>query len=173
MKRIVIAPRMATIGLGALTFFAISGVAIGILLLVGAEAVARNSDGSPLVVRISGALIAAASLYGLQAALRQWPAVATFYRDPDGWGLADHLGRITAIDAGTPVELTLRCRRVAFTWGAAPRIQDVVDGTLTAGTLRRRLAPSGRHTYARVLTDLGIPGAPPERGHTATYRART
>lgn len=172
MKRIVIAPRVATFALAALTFFAGSSLAIGALLVAGASSVAAHTDASPLAVRITGALLAVLAALVLWRALRQFTAIASIFVDPDGWGLVDRLGRIHALEAGTAVTLTLRCRRVVFTWGAAPRIQDVVDGTL-ATTRAFHLAPSGRHTYAQVLSALGLPATPPERGHTARFTAKT
>lgn len=173
MKRVIIAPRIAAFGLAALTFFAAGGLVIAVLLLVGAENVARANGSSPLAVRITGALLGTFGALVLWRALLQWRAVATIYVDHDGWCLADRLGRLAPIDAGTAVTLSLRCRRVVYSWGGAPRIQDVVDGTLTAAGRTRRLAPSGRFTYARVLTDLGISGSPPERGRDIRYTAQT
>ncbi len=173
MQRVVIAPKIATVGLGLLTLFAGALLAIGVLLIVGAEAVARQSEGSALAVRTCGAVIGAIGGWVVVRVVPQWGAIAVIYRDGDGWGLVDRLGRVTGIDAGTEVEIELRCRRVVFTWGAAPRIQDVVDGELGAGAIRRRLAPSGRFTYGRVLGELGIAGDAPQRGTTARYRART
>lgn len=172
MQRVVLAPRMSTIGLGLLTLFAVSGLVIGGLLIIGAEAVARQSEGSPLAVRICGAAGAAIGLWVLVRVVPQWRAIAVIYRDADGWGLVDRLGRVTGVDAGTEIEIALRCRRVVFTWGAAPRIQDVVDGELRAGGVRKRLAPSGRFTYGRVLGELGVAGEAPQRGEVARYRAR-
>lgn len=172
MKRVILAPRIAAVALGALTLFAAGGLLIAVLILVGAEAVAANTGSSTLGLRISGALLGTFAALVLWRVLLQWRAVATIYVDPEGWGLADRLGRLDFVDGGTAVTIALRCRRVVFSAGAAFRIQDVVDGTLTAGGRTRRLAPSGRHTYARVLADLGIPGTPPERGHDARYTAR-
>lgn len=172
MQRVVIAPKVATIGLGLLTLFAVSALAIGVLLIVGAEGVARESEGSPMAVRICGAVIGAVAGWVVVRVVPQWRAIAVIYRDEDGWGLVDRLGRVTGIDAGTEVEIALRCRRVVFTWGAAPRIQDVVDGEVRAASVTRRLAPSGRFTYGRVLGELGIAGEAPQRGKVARYRAR-
>lgn len=164
MQRVVIAPWMATVALGALTFFGLAGLAIGALLPIGADAVARETGSAPGAVMVTGGVIAAVAVGVLVLVVRQWPAVRVIVIDGAGWILIDRLGRALAVEAGTPVELALRCRRVVFTWGSVPRIQDVVDGELHAGAERRRLASSGRHTYATVLAALGARGEPPTRG---------
>jgi hypothetical protein len=118
-------------------------------------------------VRIGAGVIGGVAAWVLVKAVPQWGAIAVIYLDEDGWGLVDRMGRVSALEAGTEVELALRCRRVVFTWGAAPRIQDVVDGRIQG----RRLAPSGRFTYGRVLAQLGVGGEVPVRGQTRRYRA--
>ncbi len=170
MKRVVIAPWMATVGVGLLTFFAVGGMAIGALMLGGAAAVAKNTGSSTTTVMITGAIIGVIGAVVLAYCRHQWVAVREISVDGDGWILVDRLGRVSGVDAGATVELALRCRRVVYTWGGIPRIRDVVDGWLTSGSTRRRLAPSGPHTYGGVLAQLGADGGPPARGTSKRYR---
>jgi hypothetical protein len=171
MQRVVIAPRVTTIALGALACFAAGLALIGGLLLAGAPAVAKNTGGSQLAIVITGAVLATLGLVVLVAAWPQWSAVRELEVADGGWTLVDRLGRRAPVAAGAEVVLALRCRRVVFSWGGAPRVQDVVDGWLTAGDLCRRLAPSGPVTYRGVLAALGA-GAPPARGARVEHRVR-
>ena len=128
-----------------------------------------NTASSTTAVLISGGLIGVLGGLVLGFSLRQWTAIRELVIDRDGWILVDRLGRTTGIDAGVAIELTLRCRRVVFSWGGIPRIRDVVDGWVRAGAVRRRLAPSGPYTYRQILADLGAAGGPPARGTSARY----
>jgi hypothetical protein len=60
-----------------------------------------------------------------------------------------------------------------WSFGAAPRIQDVVDGYVRAGGVSKRLAPSGPKTYDAVLGDLGFDGTAPRRGRARYDRPRS
>lgn len=173
MPRVVIAPVQATAALALVIFFLLGGLLIGVLLLIGAEAVAKNTQSSAVGIRMGGAVISAITLYILQRIVRQWPAIAAIETSPTGWRLIDRRGRATTVPAGTTVELSLRTYRYIYMLSGIPRWQDVVDGELHAGAVRRRLAASGPFTYGKVLAALGISGSPPARGQSARYTART
>lgn len=173
MPRVVIAPAMATAALAVVIFFLLGGLVIGGLLLIGAEAVAKNTQGSAVAIRLGGAAITAITLYLLQRIVRQWPAIATIETSATGWRLIDRRGRAVSVPAGTQVELSLRTYRYIYMLSGIPRWQDVVDGELHAGSVRRRLAASGPFTYGKVLAALGISGSPPARGTTQRYEVRT
>ncbi len=175
MPRVELAPKVATVALGFLTLFAGGGVLVGGLMLAGAGAVARNTGASAVGIAVGGAALAALGAAVLVYALRQWRAVRAIEVEVGaGWTLVDRLGRRTALAAGAAVELDLRCRREAYMLNGIPRLRDVVDGWLVAGERRRRLAPSGPHTYAAALAALGVDGGPPARGarqrHAVTPR---
>ena len=173
MPRVVIAPVQATAALAVVIFFLLGGLLIGVLLLIGAEAVAKNTQSSAVGIRIAGAVVSAITLYILQRIVRQWPAIAAIETSPTGWRLIDRRGRAVAVPSGTPVELSLRTYRYLYMLSGIPRWQDVVDGELRAGAVHRRLAASGPFTYGKVLPALGIQGAPPPRGTTQRYEVRT
>lgn len=169
-RRVVIAPWMATAAIGALTFFGAGGIVIGSLMIAGAARVAAATGGDATSVTIGGAVIAAIGVVVTIYAGRQLAAVRVIEVGDAGWVAIDRLGRRRAV--APPLALELRCRRVAFTWGSAPRIMDVVDGWLVHAGGRRRVAPSGPVTWDLVLTALGFDGAAPRRGQRARYDRR-
>lgn len=170
MTEAVLAPRGLRFALGALTFFGAGGVLIGGLQAGGARQIATATDGTVSDMVIGGIAIAAIGLFVLIGCIRQWRAIDRIRVDDDGtWVLTSRAGAKLTIPPEVELRLALRCRRVYFTWGTAPRIRDVVDGWLTAGSVRRRLAWSGPRTYDQALGQLGLAGGAPRRGEDATY----
>jgi hypothetical protein len=172
MKRAVFAPGATSIAVALLAFFAAGGLLIAVLMAIGAPNIVKNSGGSVTGIYIGAAVIGAIAAVALWWTSRQWSAITAIEVD-DGWTLLTRTGKRTPIARGTDVELALRCRRVIYTLHGIPRWQDVVDGTLTAGSTRRRLAPSGPTTYSAALATLGITAPPPQRGQTAVLRTRS
>lgn len=169
MRRVVLAHAVTGVALGALTFFALGGLAIGGLLLAGAGKVAANTASTAGQIVVGGVIALAVSGLVLVFALRQWRAIRVIEVADGAWIHVDRLGARWRVPSGEPLALELRCRRVFFTWGGVPRIMDVVDGWVVAGTRRRRLAGSGTFTYDRVLAALGLDGAAPRRGQRRRY----
>jgi hypothetical protein len=170
MKQVTIAPRGVAIALAALTLFALGGVALGAMLATGADRVAAVTHGNAGDYRIGGGVLVALGALVLLWAVRRWFAVRAF-EIGDAWIAIDYLGRRTELPAGDVV-LELYGRRVVWTFGAAPRIQDVVDGRVRAGGVSKRLAPSGPTTYDAVLRSLGFDGTAPRRGRARYERSR-
>ncbi len=171
MKReVVIAAAGLKAALAALTFFGAGGVLIGALQAGGARQVARATQSSATDMVIGGVAIFAIGLFVLVASIRQWRAIERIRIEDDGaWTLVPRAGRAIRIAADRELRLELRCRRVFFTWGSAPRIRDVVDGWVVAGEVRRRLAWSGPHSTDNVLGALGLDGGSPRRGQDRRY----
>jgi len=171
MKQVTIAPRGVAIALGALTLFALGGVALGVMLAPGADRVAAVTHGNAGDYRIGGGVLLGLGALVLLWAVRRWFAVRAF-EIGDAWTAIDYLGRRTELPAGD-VTLELYGRRVVWTFGAAPRMQDVVDGRVRAGGVSKRLAPSGPTTYDAVLRGLGFDGTAPRRGRARYERPRS
>jgi hypothetical protein len=171
VKRVVIAPAFTSLALGALTFIAAGAVVTTGFLVAGADRVEITTRGDALTIRIGGLVgFALASLVTLFA-VRQWIAIRLVEVADDGsWALVDRLGRRWQLATGTAIAVELRCRRVLFTWGGAPRMMDVVDGWVAASSRRRRLAGSGPVAYDRVVRALGLADRAPRRGERVALR---
>lgn len=173
MTEAVLAPRAVRIALGALTFFGIAGVVIGGLQAAGAAQIARATGAAVRDMVIGGIGIAAIGLFVVVGCARQWRAIERIRVDDDGgWLLLSRGGGKVRIPADVEARVELRCRRVYFTWGTAPRIRDLVDGWVIAGPVRRRLAWSGPRTYDQALGELGLDGSAPRVGEHARYERR-
>lgn len=173
MTDAVFAPRGLRLALGALTFFGGSGVLIGGLQAGGAAQIAKATGAAASDMVIGGIAIAAIGMFVLVGCLRQWRAIERIRVEDDGtWVLMSRGGARLPVPPAVDLRLELRCKRVYFTWGTAPRIRDVVDGWVIAGPLRRRLAWSGPHTYDQALGQLGLRGSAPRKGETASYERR-
>lgn len=160
-----IAPRPLVIAIGALTLFGVGGLVLGGLLAASAWRVARVTGGSPEAYLAGGSVLVLVSLWVTFRALQRWGAIREIDVTGGAWAMRDFLGRSHAIASDAPVSLELRGRRVVWTFGAAPRIQDVVDGFVASGSRRWRLASSGPVTYDALLREVGASGEAPRRGH--------
>ena len=167
-----IAPAASTVALAALTLFAAAGLLIGGLLIGGAARVAAVTHGSATGYHIGGGAILLVAALALAWAWRQWGAIRAVDVEDDGtWRLLARGRARATIPPGQPVTIALRGTWTAFSFGAVPRLRDLVEGVLVAGSRRWRLAPSGPVTYDEVLRGLGAHGAAPRRGR-ATYELR-
>jgi hypothetical protein len=165
---VTIAPRPVAFAIGALTLFGVGGLALGGMLAASAWRVARVTGGSPELYLAGGGMLVLVSLWVTFRALQRWTSIRAIDTAGDTWRLRDFLGRTHAIGPDLPISLELRGRRVVWTFGAAPRLQDIVDGFVAsgAGTGRRRwrLASSGPVTYDALLREVGIDDKAPRRG---------
>jgi hypothetical protein len=150
--------------IAALTLFGLGGLFLGSMLAASAWRVARVTGGSPEAYLIGGGTLVLVSLWVTIRALQRWTAIRAIEIRDDAWTLRDFLGRTRVIGAELPISLELRGRLVVWTFGAAPRRQDVVDGYIASGSTRWRLASSGPVTYDALLKEAGLADKAPRRG---------
>jgi len=155
----------------AFAFMAVMVLALGVLLLAGAQRAAAAQGGSPSSFYIAGAVACMAGLFMLRVAVRDWGAVTVIDVGDDGtWILRSRFGRVLGVvppDEGRRFELAGSTMLVLA--AAVPRKQEIVEGRLA---LRSgggyRLAASGPMTYDRALAALGYDDRAPRPGESAS-----
>ena len=172
MARVAISPKPVAVLLGVMSFFALTGLVAGTLLVVFCQRIGATATGSTAFAIVAGiAMILAGLKFGIWT-VGQWRAVREIDVAEDGaWRLADHLGRHVTIPAAQAVTVEV----VAYdktVWRPLPQRLHQTAGRIVAGARTWRIATSARSTYDRVLKELGLANAAPREGLGSYERRR-
>lgn len=162
MKPIAIAPRVSTVFVVVFGLFGVGGLAIGVMLVAGADKVAAATPGtSETAIGVMGVVAIALSLSIAAWTWRQLTAVCGFQIADGAWTVITRCGKRTTVVRPARASLELRGFNVWLFWSVVPRRINVCTGTLVLDDRRFRLAQIAPTAYDEVLHGLGIPAKAP------------
>ena len=170
--RVSISPKPVVVLLVVMTFFALTGLVGGGLLVACAGRIGRTAGGSTAFAIIAGiAMVLAGLKFGIWV-VGQWRAVREIDVASDGaWLLADNLGRHFTLPATAAVTVeVIAYEKTVFR--PLPQRLHQAAGRITSGGRTWRIATNARSTYDRVVSELGLGEAAPRDGLESYERTR-
>ena len=154
--------RASTVFVLVFGLFGVGGLAIGVMLVAGADKVAVAMQGANATgILVMGVVAIAISLAILRWTWRQLSAGCELDIADDGaWTVISRFGRRTTVRP-TRASLELHGFNVWLFWSPLPRRINVCSGTLVLDDRRFRLVQIAPTAYDRVLQELGISAKAP------------